>query len=220
MKTLKTNSSEERFPVKPETNKIKDNIAENGTRKLEDMTDKELKLFRRIFDFTSQSDMQKKFGITSTVYHEAIAKLRDEGHVLEKDEAYCRSIITADPAKSPGKNHETPSGLISYFANTLSEEERREIMQLYEEGVNPVEMMEHLILIQSTRVVRGTELEQNSPHLHKTSNEAAADLANMLDKLHNMKEGQKTILGLDDSFVGIMQRLNKQNKDREVDNEW
>ena len=138
---------------------------------------------------------------------------------MRKNEDYSLAVSTSnhDPAKKQIEK-QTPGFFLSSFLDTVNEEERRELLLMAEEGVDPVQMMEYLITFQSKRVIKGWEMEKDGKALHKTTNEAVDTMTQMVDKLYQMKEGQRTIHGLDDSFVSLLLALN-QNKE-EVEEDW
>jgi len=92
----------------------------------------------------------------------------------------------------------------------VNEEERREILQMVEEGIDPPTFMEYLIAFQSKRLVQGWQYERSgNGALSKTTNEAVHDMLLMTSKLDEMRKDNKVIHGIDDSFVGLLLSLNK-----------
>ena len=204
------------FQIEPKKDVIKNELAE-GKRTLDQMTDKEKHLFKRIYSFTPTQNLCEKFGIDLAVHDQLVKEYRDKGEDLYKDESYSRSVVAADPQKNAitGK---TPGSMLARFLNTVSEEERRELLLMKEEGMDPVELMEELIVIQSTRIMRGNSMEAGGQAMNKTLNEAMADTRAMIKDLNDMKEGQKHIMGFDDSFVGLLLALQKKDN-RDLDYE-
>jgi hypothetical protein len=211
--------SEEKFPLEPKVDIKRVDIEEKGERSYKDMTDKEVKLFKRIYAFTPDAELKTKFGLNDTEFVKLRSSLKEMGVELNKDEAYSRSVAVINPDLKPAKKGETPAYLLARFMNTVSEEERRELMNMYEEGCNPIELMKQLIVIQSSRIIRGSQLEQSSTQLHKTMNEAAADMSTMIMRLEEMENGQKLKLGFDDSFVGLILASQQRRRDYSGDDE-
>ena len=203
-----------KFPVKPKTDIIREELSE-GERTLEQLQDKEKHLFKRIYPFTPKQKLCEKFGISSNVHDQLVKEFKDNGELLHKDESYSRSVVAADPKKNAvaGKS---PSHMLSAFLNTVSEEERRELLLMKEEGLDPIGLLEELIIIQSTRILRG-QAGETGPQLSKTMNEAMTDSRQMIKDLHEMKEGVKNIHGFDDSFVGLLLALQKKDN-RTIEN--
>lgn len=208
--------SEENFPIKPKKDIIREQMA-RGPRTIDDLSEKEKSYFQRLYPFTPRGALCKKFGIDDKIHDQLIHKFREEGINLRKNESYSRTAANPDPQNEVAVNNEPVGFFLSSFMNTLSEEERREMVQMAEEGIEPVTMMEHLIAVQSKRILRGWQMEKDGPNLHRTTNEAVHDITIMISKLHEMKEGVKKVHGFDDSFVGLLLSLN-QNKRKEKEN--
>lgn len=205
---MKQSEKDSKFPVKPQNDIIREKVSK-GERNLEDLSDKEKQLFIRIYEFTPKTKLCEKFAISPTTHDELVTKLKEDGNNMRKNASYSRSVVKADPKNPPAKNSETPDHLLASFMNSMNEEERREMMVMYEEGMDPVALMKQMIVIQSSRILRGYQLEKGSTQLHKTMNEATSDIATMISKLHEMEEGIKQVHGFDDSFLGIMLALQK-----------
>jgi hypothetical protein len=212
--------SEKHFPTEIPPDKKMIDLAEDGVRTVDDISEKEKKLFIRIYPFTPDNDLCKKFGLDYAEVRRLVKVIATEGTHLKKDESYSRSIVKADPKKPVLATTETPAHLLSAFMNSVNEEERRELVNMYEEGMDPIELMKQVIVVQSSRAIRGTKLEKGSTTLQKQVNDAFSDLATMIGKLHEMEEGQKVIHGFDDSFVGLIlasQQRQKQNDNDVID---
>lgn len=187
---------------------------EDGLRDYDKLSEKEKKYIARIYPFTPNADIARKFGIKPGVIDDVRYWAKENGMEMVKSETFARTVIPVSQGgklTKKAKQGLTPGGLLSNFMNTVSEEERRQIMNMYEEGLEPIPLLEQLIAIQSHRAIRGTTLERNSEiTLHKTVNEAFADLHNMIKTLHEMNEGQRITHDLGDSFMQLVMQSNRQ----------
>jgi hypothetical protein len=214
--------SKEDFPVEFDENKQDKEVIDSGLRKATDLDKKELKLFKRLFKFMPQAQLMTKFRLANdNEYKYVINILEEQGEELEKDESYSRSVVLKQNKGQVVNTGEIKGTIMTAFMNVLNEDERRSMMNFYEEGGDPVNFLRQILAVQATRAMRGTGLEQNSHTLQKTVNEAFADLTTMIVKLQEMEEGQKIVHGFDDTFVGILlatsQRINQENNKKEDD---
>lgn len=178
------------------------------SREATDLSDKEIELFIRLFPFTPNSELQKKFGIEEKTIYEILNTLKKEGIPLKKDPLYSKTLVNRKSTAATRSGQDTTPGyIVSALMNAISEEERREILLFYEEGVDPIPLMRQLIVLQSARVIRGFKQEQaNANKVQKPVNDAANDLRAMINDLHNMTEGQKHVLSVDDRFAALVQK--------------
>ena len=94
-------------------------------------------------------------------------------------------------AMSNAREGSSPSHLMDAITKKLTEEERRELTILKNEGVDTVEMMEELVLVQRVRIQRGAQLEMEKGGLYRVVNDAVDTAGTLLRMLHEMRHGQK-----------------------------
>lgn len=197
---------------------------EDGLRDYEDLSDKEKRYIVRLYPFTPNVEINKKFGIKPTVLDEVKYWAKENNMEMTKSETFARTVVPVGQGgklSKKAKQNATPGGLLSNYMDTVSEEERRQIMNMFEEGLEPIPLMEQLISIQSNRAIRGSVLERKSDiTMHKTVNEAFADLHNMIKTLHEMNEGQRITHDLGDSFMQLVLRSNQQREEYEKDEDY
>lgn len=180
-------------------------------RTWEDLTDKETQLLIRIYPMTPNGELCRKFNIPDKELAKLREKLKTEGVELYKNPDFDSSLVTIKPGHpTTDVKTGTKSHLLASFLNSVGEQERRELINFYEENPDTQDMMRQVIVIQAARVARGGKYESGSTGLHKTMNEAQRDLMMMISKLDEMENGQKHIHGVDDSFVGLVLASQKQ----------
>ena len=203
------------FPIEA-VNIIKKLVEEKEDR-LDNMTTKEVELYCRIYPFTPNEILERKFNISKgqrLFLNELVA---EAGIILEKDPAYLNTRIKVndylDENKSTTKEKH-PGYIITELMRSVSEEERVQLQLMYEEGIDPINLMKEIITMQAARVMRGFEAEQQGSGIPlKTMNEASIDLHTMIKTLHEFEEGKKLILGVDDSFAALVQQSQIQEED-------
>jgi hypothetical protein len=195
-----------------------------GLRDYEDLSEKEKKYIVRIYPFTPNGDIIKKFGIKPGVLDDVRYWAKENQLEMIKSETFARTVVPVQQGgklSKKAKEKLTPGGLLSNYMDTVSEEERRQIMNLFEEGIEPIPLLEQLIAIQSNRAIRGSSLERaSSTTLHKTVNEAFADLHNMIKSLHDMNEGQRITHDIGDSFMQLVLKSNQQRTEYEKEEDY
>lgn len=152
---------------------------DNGKRTDKDLSEKERELFKLNYRFVDNKTLAKQFLIST----DDVERLAHEMKVY-KDPGYTKSAL--------GNRTDMPSRLIEAVTQKLTEEERREIMTLKNEGIDTVQMMEELILIQRTRIQRGAKLEADRDGMHKLVNDAVDTAGVLLVKLHEMRQEGKS----------------------------
>lgn len=152
----------------------------NGKRTEKDMSEKERELFKLNYPFVSNEILAKQFLIST----EDVERLAHEMKVY-KNPDYTRKVM--------GKSQEgdTPGHLIEAITRKLTEEERREITNLKNEGIDTIEALEELILVQRVRIQRGAQLEIDKKGLYRVVNDAIDSAVFALVKLHEMRHGTK-----------------------------
>jgi hypothetical protein len=197
----------ENFPVNVNSDYQRREMKE-GLRYYEDLTEKEKRYIIRIFPYTPNIDICKKFGIDQEVLNEVKRWGKDNDLQVEKSETFARTIVpVAQGGKltKKGKQNRTPGALVSSYMDLVTEEERRQIINMFEEGMEPIPLLEQLIAIQSQRAMRGARHEIKSDYsLQKTANECFADLHSMIKTLHEMQEGQRITHEVGDSFKQLV----------------
>jgi hypothetical protein len=103
--------------------------------------------------------------------------------------------------KSAQSNKNTPGYLISTLTQKMTEEERREILNLHDEGLDPVEILDQLIITQMARVARGINIEDREDTLFRVVNETMDTMHSMLKTAHEMKHGKKLTFSLDEAIL-------------------
>jgi hypothetical protein len=211
-------NEEENFPIDIDED-IQRKQMSDGLRNYEDLKEKEKRYIIRIFPFTPNRDICRKFGIDQPVLDEVKIWGRENNLPVQKNETFSRTVIpVAQGGKLTKKTKEkyTPGGLMSSYMNHITEEERRQIMNLWEEGIEPIPMMKEVIAIQSQRASRGAGmLERRSDTLHKTVNECFADLSTMIVRLNEMQEGHKITHEVGDSFKQLVMNSYRKREDYE-----
>ena len=169
-------------------------------RKIKDLTKKEIETFCRLFEFTPNKALQKRLGFDENEMHRLINKLESEGIDLRKNSSFNKIAV---PTKGGGVF--TPGYLLTELMNSVAEEERREIMLMIEEGMEPVSLMREVIAVQMNRAMRGWHSEDaNNGNIQKPVNDTWDSLANMIEKLDAMENGRKIVHGMDDSFGALV----------------
>lgn len=168
-----------------------------------DMGEKEIEQFKALYPMNSNETLAKKFLIST----EDVERLAHSLKVY-KDQAYTRFQMAGKGGSSFAQDGSpaTPGYLITAITKKMTEEERREIINVYEEGIDPPAMLEELALAQAVRVQRGVQLEENNESIWRSVNEAIDSLHNILKTMHELKHGQKHIHELGDSFDAIVLR--------------
>ncbi|MDP3012957.1 MAG: hypothetical protein Q8M92_01855 [Candidatus Subteraquimicrobiales bacterium] len=175
-----------------------------GKRTENDLDQKEIEHFKSLFPMNSNEMLAKQFLIST----EDVERLAHKLNVY-KDDAYTRFLI----AKSGGKGGKTldgspvtPGYLITAITKKMTEEERREIMNVYEEGIDPPTMLEELALAQAVRIQRGVQLESEKDAIWRSVNEAIDSLHNILKTMYELKHGQKHVHELGNTFEQMILR--------------
>lgn len=217
---MKKEKNESSFPIQAKEN-FQDIEALEGHRKYEDITEKEKKHLARLYKFTPDEQLKVKFRLDTTTFERLVREMRDEGYDMEKDEMYSRSVVAVQKQKMVGGQPQTRAHLLNSFMDTVPEEQRREFLNMYEEGIEPIPIMKQLIAMQGVRLIRGGQLERNSTtQLHKTLNDAFEIMVNSVAKLQDMEEGQKIVHGIDDSFVGLILANQKRKQESGVPDDY
>jgi hypothetical protein len=185
--------------VKEEVQKEK-SLKKKRTEK--DLTDKELELFKQMYSMHSNQDLAKQFLISE----DDVARL---GHELKlyKDTAFTEYKMSKSQEKqyltttSSESNKATPGYLIAALTNKMTEEERREILTMHDEGLDPVEILDQVIVAQMARVARGLSIEDREDTLFRVVNETVDTLHNMLKTAHELKHGKKLTFSLDEAIL-------------------
>jgi hypothetical protein len=183
------------------------NITKKGSYKKKrnenDLDTKEVEQFKRIYPMVSNDILAKQF-LISVSDVERLAYTHD----LYKDPAFTRAQMSGSKGqhKTGDGSSASPGYLITAITKKMTEEERREIMVIYEEGVDPQEMMSELALAQAVRVQRGMALEAGKNEIWRAVNEAVDGLHNILKTLHEMENGQTTVHELGSTFESMIMR--------------
>jgi len=168
-----------------------------------DMGEKEIEQFRTLYPMNSNETLAKKFMISTEDVETLAHKLK-----VYKDQAYTRFQMTGTEGgrgTSDGAPA-TPGYLITAITKRMTEEERREIMAVYEEGIDPPAMLEELALAQAVRIQRGVTLEEANDSIWRSVNEAIDSMHNILKTMHELQHGQKMVHELGNSFEEMVLR--------------
>jgi hypothetical protein len=168
---------------------VKQNImkesAISGKRTEKNLSDEERKLFCKLFPMTDNDILAKQFLIST----EDIERLAHELHVF-KDPAFTRNKQLAKSGAKPEMGT-TPSRLISAVTKKWTEEERREILIMREEGFDPIEMLRELASMQKARVINGAEIENDRNEMWRVQNDAIDSYRETLVKIYELENGQE-----------------------------
>lgn len=167
-----------------------------------DLTEKEVELFKQMYKIHNNKDLAEQFLISE----DDVARL---GHKLRlyKDPAFTEYKMSKGQEKkyltttATESMNSTPGYLINVLSAKMTEEEKREILNLYEEGLDPVEILDQLIVAQLSRVSRGLTIEDREDTLFRVVNETVDTLHNMLKTAHELKHGKKLTFSLDEAIL-------------------
>jgi hypothetical protein len=186
---------------------IKENLQKEqlikGKRSEKDLNIKEVELFELLFPMTPNKALSEKFLISTEDVERLAHKLK-----LQKDPAFTRyqmSGTKGGKALSDGSPR-TPGYLLNALQRKVTEEEKRELMTTYEEGLDPEQMLEELALTQMVRIQRGVSLEYENESIWRSVNEAIDGLHNILKTIHELKHGQKMVHELGNTFEEMVLR--------------
>ena len=188
----------------------KKDALKNGKRRAKDIKKKpeELIKFKRLYPMTPNGELAKIF-ITDT---EEVERLAHELQIY-KDRAYTRQL-SADSPNIKGKNpadgsKSTPGYLITELSKIVTEEEKQELLNMYEDGCEPEELLEELAYASQIRVVRGVNMEIKGGTLFRVVNEAIDGYHNILKTLYDMKNSNEHVIeikGLNDLIAENKER--------------
>lgn len=165
-----------------------------------DLTNKEVQLFKKMYSMNSNKDLAKQF----LIEEEAVVKLAGKLK-LYKDGAFTeyRKGKTIERRALTDKEgmKKAPGYLINSATKQMTDEEKREILNLYEDGLDPVEILDELIVAQMSRVSRGLEIEVTEDTLFTRLNDAVDTMHSMLKTAHELKHGKKLTFSLDEAIL-------------------
>jgi hypothetical protein len=187
-------------PVQIKQNIIKKE-AISGNRTEKTLTEKERQLFKKLYSMTENDILAKQFLIST----EDVERLAHELRVY-KDPAFTRS-------KQSGREGQyemgtTPSRLITTVTKKWTEDERREILIMREEGFDPIDMLRELATMQKARVINGAEIENNRNEMWRVQNDAIDSYRDTLVKIYELENGQE--INVSHSFEDLI--LESKNK--------
>jgi hypothetical protein len=213
---MKNEKRKQSFPLDI-TEDIQRREMNEGLRDYENLSEKEKKYIVRIYPFTPNADIAKKFGIKPGVLNDVKYWAKENNLEMKKSETFARTVVPVHQGGKLSKKTKeglTPGGMLSNYLDTVSEEERRQIINMFEEGIEPIPLLEQVIAIQSHRAIRGSTLERNSDiTLHKTVNDAFDGLHSMIKTLHEMNEGQRITHDIGDSFMQLVLQSNARREE-------
>jgi hypothetical protein len=170
-----------------------------------DLSIKERELFEKLYPMTSNESLAKQFLISV----DDVERLAHETQVY-KDPSYTRHQMSISKGgKLNADGMQTPGYLITAITKKMTEEERREIINIYEEGINPTEMLQELAIAQSVRIQRGVTIEDNSGALYRVVNDAIDSLHAILRSMHELEHGEKHIHELGNTWEQMILRSNQ-----------
>jgi hypothetical protein len=183
MKLVKTDLS---LPEVKERLQKKDAFKKKRSDK--DLTEKERKMFESLYPMTPDEELAKKFLISKDDVKRLAYNLG-----VYKDSAFTRHqmVVAKNDTMVVGKDGapSTPGYLLSAMTKKWTEEERRELMIYYEEGMKPREMLQELAMAQMIRIQRGTSYEDDKGALFRVVNDAIDSLHAILKTLNEMENG-------------------------------
>ena len=217
---MKLSEENSNFPIEVLPNEKIETLIEQGEVSFEDLKPKHFKLFKRIYPFTPNKDLCRKFGINNATFQAVVKKIEeDTGEPLLKDPEYSATLVNPNPNSPPAKK-ESPHHLLSSYMNTMSEEERRDLINIIEEGIVPIKFMREIIVAQSNRAIRGARIERANSTPNKVVEDSWNNLSGMVYRLHEMEEGQRLKVGFDDTFAGlILAATMRKNQQEEIDDD-
>lgn len=170
-----------------------------------DLSPKERDQFRILYPITQNELIAQKFLISTS----DVERLSHELQVF-KDPAYTRSAMQeAQKGNIEGRvgkdgNKFAPGYLVTQMQKRVTEEESREIMSMLEEGVDPKQMLEDLAVACQFRINKGMLIEENADGIFVAVNQAIDSYHNILKTLFEMENGQKVMVGADDSLRDLI----------------
>ncbi|SRR5690606_1513836 len=155
-----------------------------------ELDEKEIELFKIVYPVTSNKDLEKQFLLKP----DAVERLAHDLKIY-KDPAFLK-VEQAKQGSLVSKTLESgeksaPPYLIKSIAKQLTDEEEREFLTTYKEGVDAEKMLEDLALVQAVRVKRGITYEAENNALFRVVNDAVDSLHQILKTLYEFKNGKK-----------------------------
>jgi hypothetical protein len=171
---------------------VKENVQKKEAikhkRTEKDMDEKERKLFGKMYPMVPNELLATQF----TISIEDVERLAHEMGKI-KDASFTRNqMVTAKqgdwehPTKAPGT---APAYLVQEVLRTLNEEERREALTRYEEGIEPIQALKDLAFIQQMRIARGWNLEVSRDEMWRVVNDAVDSYHAVLKSIFEMENG-------------------------------
>jgi hypothetical protein len=154
------------------------------------LNEKEIELFKIVYPITPNRELAKQFMLKEDAVERLAHNLK-----IYKDPAFLK-VQQARKIGDTGRITETgekatPPYLIREIAKQMTDEEEREFLNSYYEGVEAEEMLEELAMVQAVRVKRGIIYENKQKSLFRVVNEAVDSLHSILKTLYEMKHGKK-----------------------------
>lgn len=161
-----------------------------------DLSTKEKDQFHTIYPMVPDNLLAEKFSITI----EDVKTLAREMKVY-KDSAFTQYQMSKSHKESKRVSKDgsltTPGLLVDAAMRTVPEEEKRKVLSLYSEGLEPEKLLEELIVTQSVRVRNGVLLEFKNGGSWRAVNDAIDTLHHMIISLEELRSKEGPTQGLD-----------------------
>lgn len=188
---------------------VKENVELNQALKQhiteKDLDKRQVEKFKVIYPFTPNNVLKTKFNISE----DAVKRLAYE-HKLLKDPSFTRYQTETGRGVLTEDKKRMPKHLINSVTKEMSEEERLELMNEYENGVDAYGMLQELAIIQRLRIERGVKIESDHHTMLHTVNGAVDGAHAILKTLHEMENGTKVTHELGDTFKDLV--MNSKNE--------
>lgn len=167
-----------------------------------DFSKKELDLFKEIYPMVPNKELAKKFLITENEVRNIAFELK-----LYKDPAFTQNNLVeskkGNVTKASDGSPSEPNYLLDAITKRMTEEERREIMNYYGEGIPTEQALQTLLMAQMVRIKRGMNLEEDAGGMWRSVGEAIDSANNIVVKLDEIRNGttQNHLVTIDDMIL-------------------
>lgn len=163
----------------------------SGKRKThKDLSQKEIDMFREIFPMTPNEDLAAQFLISENEVQTLAYTLKvykDPAFTSYKKSKGSLAKTTQKADGSPGE----PGFLLQACTQVIPEEEKRQVLNMYKEGIDYLTILDEIIIAQMIRVRNGVKLEHENQGSWRSVNDSVDTLHKMLQTAHEMKNGKQ-----------------------------